>query len=89
MSERLATCSGGLSPVRGREAPCTPGLKLSPSGDADKNSFRFIGPRNSRSALRHGRLKHRARVADVERVPRVATAARILRTEIRPLAVVI
>jgi hypothetical protein len=27
MSERLATGSGGLSPVRGREAPCTPGFK--------------------------------------------------------------
>jgi len=24
MSERLAIWSGGLSPVRGREAPCTP-----------------------------------------------------------------
>jgi hypothetical protein len=32
MSERLATYSGGLSPVRGRGAPCTPGLKLPPSG---------------------------------------------------------
>ena len=35
-SERLAICSGGLSPVRGREAPRTPGLNLPPSGDADK-----------------------------------------------------
>src|SRR5688572_3697666 len=29
-SERLAIYSGGLSPVRGREAPCTPGLNLPP-----------------------------------------------------------
>ena len=38
-SERLVTYSGGLSPVRGREASCTPGLKLPPSGAADKGDF--------------------------------------------------
>src|SRR6266566_90727 len=51
------TCSGGLSPVRGREAPCTPGLKLPPSGDPHKSSFRNIsdfirsGTRNAKSAI--------------------------------------
>ena len=35
-SERLTTYSGGLSPVRGREAPCTPSLKLALSADPDK-----------------------------------------------------
>jgi hypothetical protein len=38
MFERLTTWSGGLSPVRGREAPCTPGLKLALSADPGKSS---------------------------------------------------
>jgi hypothetical protein len=40
-SERLAAYSGGLGPARGREAPCTPGLKLPPSSDAHKGGFRL------------------------------------------------
>ena len=35
-SERLSNCSGGLSPVRGREAPCAPVTKLAPGDGADK-----------------------------------------------------
>src|SRR5688572_3563494 len=34
-------CSGGLGPVRGREAPCTPNLKLALSGDVLKNTEEF------------------------------------------------
>src|SRR6476620_10132970 len=40
-SERLTNNSGGLSPVRGREAPCTPSANLPPSDRADK--FRSRG----------------------------------------------
>jgi hypothetical protein len=34
--------SGGLGPVRGREASCTPGLKLPPGSAADKGNFEDI-----------------------------------------------
>jgi len=30
------TIQGGLGPVRGREAPCTPSANLPPSGHANK-----------------------------------------------------
>src|SRR6185436_5343567 len=39
-SERLMISSGGLSPVRGREAPCTPTVKLPPSGEVHKSEAR-------------------------------------------------
>jgi hypothetical protein len=32
-------CTGGLSPVRGREAPCTPSVTLPPSGEAHKSAI--------------------------------------------------
>src|SRR3982751_4127978 len=35
-------CSGGLGPVRGREAPCTPGSNVAPSRGADK--LRRVSP---------------------------------------------
>ena len=38
MSERLVNYSGGLSPARGREAPCTLAEKVPPSGDAHKSN---------------------------------------------------
>jgi hypothetical protein len=43
-SERLAICSGGLSPLRGREAPCTPSVKLALSADCDKSGHRLAPP---------------------------------------------
>jgi len=33
------TWSGGLGPVRGREAPCTPVANLPPSGEGHKSRF--------------------------------------------------
>lgn len=36
MSERLSICSGGRSPVRGREAPCTPDVNVPLSGEVHK-----------------------------------------------------
>ena len=35
-SERLIDYSGGLGPARGREAPCTPSLKVRASRYGDK-----------------------------------------------------
>src|SRR4030095_6124716 len=35
--EHLLSCSGGLSPVRGREAPCAPSVNLPRSGGAHKH----------------------------------------------------
>lgn len=36
-SEHLAICSGGLGPIRGREAPCTPRTNLLLSNKAFKS----------------------------------------------------
>ena len=41
MSERLATCSGGLGPARGREAPCTPDPKLTRAGEPNQEPTRL------------------------------------------------
>src|SRR5262245_37311536 len=48
----------------------------------------FVAP-SVQLPLRYRRLQHCARVADVERISRIASAARILRPEVRPLPVVI
>ena len=37
-------CSGGLGPVRGREAPCTPILKVTVGGVAHKASRCYFKP---------------------------------------------
>ena len=40
ISEHLAIYSGGLSPVRGREAPCTPAVKVPLRGEVGKGEAR-------------------------------------------------
>jgi hypothetical protein len=59
MSERLATYSGGLSPVRGRGAPCTPGLKLPPSGGRTQEQLPKLGRRDAYPSVHRGKIRRR------------------------------
>src|SRR5207249_245741 len=75
--------SSGNGPVRLNRADSLSAVRGCENGSARRERQRIpLLP------LRHRRLQHRARIADVERVRGVAAAARILRTEVRPLAVV-
>ena len=63
-SERLNNCSGGLGPARGREAPCTPGIRLPPSGRRTQDN---VSRRAKCYRGKHRRAKSRVTEADVPR----------------------
>ena len=82
-SKRLAICSGGLGPVRGREAPCTPREKLPLSDNAFKSRLAnsgFVG-----AGVRANSLLSRSATRSTQQADEPTAGRRVHRVRSRSL----